>query len=237
MYPRPIDIPVPAVTDAPLYSLDVNETWVSVIIGALKVLLYDGTWASSAENELAEVTRQIDELLSSWYVKEPVVSVPIGSIVYFGSNTPPEKWLICDGSEVSRTTYADLFAVIGTTFGFGDSSTTFNLPNLEERFPYGCDANTAQQPGNHGGASGVVLTVGQLPAHHHRERTIRGSSPFYNDASTSTGGGASAFNTIANTAQSNGTPVDLNTADTGSADHVDILPPFLALVPIIYAGV
>ena len=53
------------------------------------------------------------------------------------TNTAPSGWLICDGAAVSRTTYADLFAVIGTTYGAGDSSTTFNLPDFQGRAPVG----------------------------------------------------------------------------------------------------
>ena len=55
---------------------------------------------------------------------------PTGSIIAFAGNTLPNGYLLCDGSNVSRTTYKKLFAVIGTTYGSGDGSTTFNLPNL-----------------------------------------------------------------------------------------------------------
>lgn len=56
-----------------------------------------------------------------------------GGIVPYTSTTPPSGWLLCDGTAVSRTTYADLFAVVGVTFGSGDGSTTFNLPDLAGR--------------------------------------------------------------------------------------------------------
>ena len=56
---------------------------------------------------------------------------PIGAIVPYGGDTAPTGYLLCDGSAVSRTTYADLFAVIGTKYGSGDGSTTFNLPDGE----------------------------------------------------------------------------------------------------------
>lgn len=56
--------------------------------------------------------------------------VKVGTIQAFGGAIAPDGWLFCDGAETSRTTYADLFAVIGTTYGAGDGSTTFNLPNL-----------------------------------------------------------------------------------------------------------
>ena len=60
-----------------------------------------------------------------------------GEIKYFAFNTPPESYLVCNGANVSRETYADLFAVIGTTFGSGDGSTTFALPNLIDKFAQG----------------------------------------------------------------------------------------------------
>ena len=60
-------------------------------------------------------------------------SVPIGAIQAFAGVNAPKNWLICDGSAVSRTTYAKLFSVIGTTYGEGDGATTFNLPDLKGR--------------------------------------------------------------------------------------------------------
>lgn len=60
--------------------------------------------------------------------------VPVGSVFWLATQTAPEGYLICNGSAVSRTEYADLFAAIGTTFGAGDGSTTFALPNLQAAF-------------------------------------------------------------------------------------------------------
>lgn len=62
---------------------------------------------------------------------------PIGSIQAYGGATIPKNWLLCDGSALSRTTYAELFAVIGTSFGAGDGNTTFNIPDLREAVPVG----------------------------------------------------------------------------------------------------
>ncbi len=67
-------------------------------------------------------------------------AVPAGMVNAFAGATAPAGYLICDGSAVSRTTYADLFAVIGTTYGAGDGSTTFNLPDLRGEFIRGFDA-------------------------------------------------------------------------------------------------
>lgn len=75
--------------------------------------------------------------------------------------SPPTGYLACTGAAVSRTTYASLYAVIGTTFGSGDGSTTFNLPNLQDRFPIG--AGNTYSVANTGGAT----TTTSIPAHTH----------------------------------------------------------------------
>lgn len=63
--------------------------------------------------------------------------VPAGSMTMFAGSSTPGGWLLCDGSAVSRTTYADLFTAIGTTWGAGDGSTTFNVPDMRNVAPYG----------------------------------------------------------------------------------------------------
>ena len=65
--------------------------------------------------------------------------VPPGSVFYFAAVTPPSGYLECNGAAVSRTTYADLYAVVGTTYGTGDGSSTFNLPDLRGEFVRGYD--------------------------------------------------------------------------------------------------
>ena len=80
-----------------------------------------------------------------------------GSIKMWGSSTPPNNWALCNGQAVSRTTYATLFSRIGTTYGSGDGSTTFNLPNFVDRFSVG--AGSAYAAGSTGGyADAAVIT-------------------------------------------------------------------------------
>lgn len=80
--------------------------------------------------------------------------VPTGTINQYAGATAPTGWLLCDGAAVSRSTYANLWAVIGTTFGSGDGSTTFNVPNLKGKVIVGIDAgDTAfDERGETGGA-------------------------------------------------------------------------------------
>jgi microcystin-dependent protein len=92
-----------------------------------------------------------------------------GEIQMWTDTTEPEGWLVADGSEVSRTTYAALFATIGTTYGEGNGTTTFNLPDFRGKVAAGFD--TAQTEfnalGKTGGAKTVTLTEAQMPSHTH----------------------------------------------------------------------
>jgi microcystin-dependent protein len=84
--------------------------------------------------------------------------VPTGALIPFAGTVAPTGFLFCDGSAVSRTTYATLFGKISTTWGAGDGSTTFNLPDLRGRFPVGKSASgTFQALAGTGGAESTTL--------------------------------------------------------------------------------
>lgn len=92
--------------------------------------------------------------------------MPVGAVTpYAGSSSVlPYGWLKCDGAAVSRTDYPLLFTRIGTTYGVGNGLTTFNLPNLANRFPL---AEGTRARGGTGGTETVTLTIAQLPVHDH----------------------------------------------------------------------
>jgi microcystin-dependent protein len=97
-------------------------------------------------------------------------STPIGGVTqYAGATSPSASWAICDGTAVSRTTYATLFSRIGTTYGVGDNSTTFNLPNLKGRIPVGLDSTQTEFDAlaETGGAKTHTLTIPEMPNHQH----------------------------------------------------------------------
>lgn len=104
--------------------------------------------------------------------------IPVGLIAPFIGSTAPTKWLLLAGQNISRATYATLFALIGTYYGVGDGSTTFTLPDLRGRTIAGVDnmggvsANrvtlfNGDVLGNVGGAESVVLGTGEIPSHTH----------------------------------------------------------------------
>ena len=143
---------------------------------------------------------------------------PTGVVLPFAGSAAPSGWLLCDGSTVSRTTYATLFGVIGTTYGSGDGSTTFALPDLKGRVPAGKEATASRLTtagsgvdgatlGATGGAETHTLTTPQIPSHtHNTGATIGGRNTTSGGGetivyagstytSTSTGGGGAHNNT------------------------------------------
>ena len=154
--------------------------------------------------------------------------VPSGVVSSFAGSSAPTGWLMCDGSTVSRTTYSDLFSVIGTTYGSGDGSTTFALPDLRGRFVAGVDnmggtdagrINWSNTLGTSGGSQTHTLSSTNLPPHNHELPDSPDNSgtlgPNYgaagSDASFNTSIGHHGFMTGPGTirsAQLNSTPVD-----------------------------
>lgn len=99
------------------------------------------------------------------------VRVPAGAMTATAAAAAPTGWLLCDGSLVSRATYADLFAAIGTTYGAGDGSTTFALPNGKGRVIVGRDAAVGafDTLGETGGEIEHQLTIPEMPMHQHQQ--------------------------------------------------------------------
>ena len=107
-----------------------------------------------------------------------IEGIPTGTIVPWSDSSIPSGFLECNGAAVSRTTYSALFAIVGTTYGAGDGSSTFNLPDLQDNVAVGKSnnkalastggANTVQSTGNVAGSTAnATLTTAQLASHSH----------------------------------------------------------------------
>lgn len=141
-----------------------SEEWHALVRGCLLLLSEEQNFEAFGgitPQETADTFRQTLFL----FLGEDCMLVPAGVILPFGGTIAPAGYLLCDGSEVSRIIYADLYDVIGNAFGSGNGSTTFNLPGPAGRVLVG--VNSADADINHVGATfGTkehTLTVGQLP--------------------------------------------------------------------------
>ncbi len=170
---------------------------------------------------------------------------PIGSIHQWSTNGAPSKWLICDGSAVSRATYSDLFAVIGETYGTGDGGSTFNLPDLRARVPVGIgtniDANgvsaafvlgqtnaTVDGSPLSGGEYQHTLTAAQsgLPSHTHTVTTMGNGNTWLTTYSRGGTHGSERDQAVLTTSTAGG--------DDATSAH-NVIQPFIALNYIIKA--
>ena len=103
-----------------------------------------------------------------------VVSIPTGMIAPFAMSSPPTGWLECNGATISRSTYATLFAAIGTTYGAGDGSSTFVLPDLRATFIRGFDNSRGIDTGRVFGSfqdQGIPAMKGDIADAHGQSRT------------------------------------------------------------------
>jgi microcystin-dependent protein len=124
--------------------------------------------------------------------------VPVGHIVQLANGSLTPGLLPCDGSAVSRTTYAALFAAIGTAYGSGDGFTTFNVPDYRGRTPIGDGTGvglTTRTLGQQVGAETHTLTESQIPSHDHQtDRTlVNGLFQLGHNSQRYSGGGGDFF--------------------------------------------
>jgi len=175
---------------------------------------------------------------------------PVGSIIMYGAAAAPTNWVLCDGSAINRTTYADLFTAIGTTYGSGDGSLTFNVPNLQGVFPIGYDGGSSYALAATGGATtdtptlsgtnaGTTLTSSQIPAHTHGGVTTGWPSGSWTGG---TGAVQTAIDASGLSVASGSVNLSLeNTGGgsshthtwTGTSSAVDTIPPYLVVNYII----
>jgi microcystin-dependent protein len=175
---------------------------------------------------------------------------PVGSIIMYGAAAAPTNWLLCDGTAVNRTTYADLFSAIGTTYGSGNGSSTFNVPNLQGVFPIGYDGGSSYALAATGGATtdtptlsgtnaGTTLTSSQIPAHTHGGVTTGWPSGSWTGGTGATqtaidaSGLSVASGSVNLSLENTGGGSSHTHTWTGTSSAVDIIPPYLVVNYII----
>jgi len=167
-----------------------------------------------------------------------IEGIPTATVVPWTDSSVPSGFLECNGAAVSRTTYSALFAIIGTTYGSGDGSSTFNIPDLQDEVVVGKSnnkalastggANTVTSTGNVGGSTAnATLSTAQLASHSHPD----GGSP---RGSPQPGGNGSFFFNASNTGNAgSGSGHSHNMSANFSGDATSVLQPYLTLIYII----
>jgi len=172
-----------------------------------------------------------------------IEGIPTATIVPWSSASVPSGFLDCNGAAVSRSTYAALFAIIGTTYGAGDGSTTFNVPNLEDNVTVG--KSPSKSVGGTGGANTVsvttsgniagstanaTLSTSQLASHDHSQGGRQGPQYVFPDSfsfrfyvPTNTG----------NTGSGDGHSHNMSANFTGNTANPSVVQPYLTLNYII----
>ena len=153
-----------AAESAKALSLAINADW-NATVGPAKILNRPDLSVVATSGCYDDLTGKPDNLATDddiAVLQEEIAKkgVPVGTVEYFATTTPPAGYLKADGAAVGRETYPDLYAAIGTTFGEGDGSTTFNLPDLIDRFAQGSNTPGQKLLAGLPNIDGEILQVG-----------------------------------------------------------------------------
>ena len=207
----------------------------NLTVGGTFIASNTATFAVGPTAPTATTGTNTTQLATTAFVNASIAASPStvsGAILMWPTASAPSGYLLCDGTAVSRTTYATLFALFGTTFGTGDGSTTFNLPNYTNRMPYGTTIGATG-----GSADAVVVSHTHTltdPEHKHLTAIIDsgGSLSFGNSNPTNyTGIQGSVSTNYVEYTNSVSTGISINTAGVSGTNAN--LPPYLGINFII----
>ncbi len=172
-----------------------------------------------------------------------IEGIPTATIIPWSSASVPTGYLECNGQAVSRSTYSALFAIVGTTYGAGDGSSTFLVPNLSDNITVGKSnnkalastggANTTASGGNVGGSTAnATLSTSQLASHNHNDGVFKGSTRMYkfgpnNRFIPAAGNGGGTGNAGSGGGHSH------NMSANFTGDSTSVLQPYLTILYII----
>lgn len=226
---------VPADTNPPaeyrrVLCIPGTPEWIALVNGALWVLTQPWYWDAQT-GDVDAVTARARQFYYEFQEQNGACDVPnriIGEITMMANASLPDGWLYCEGDEVAKATYPDLWAVIGTLWGTASNPTdNFLLPDMRNRFPLGFSGDaSAPVFASSGGEQNVTLSLSQIPSHAHYIYNERSYAPF---AVPGTVGGLGFSGT--------GGSDTYKTGLEGSGAAHNNMPPYRALSFIIYAGV
>jgi len=194
-----------------------NVSWFKQnVLGALDLLTDTENWFENGDVGVSFAVEESEKMIETCKIMN-FNPFPVGMIFPFSSETPPDGYLLCDGSNYSEEDYPELFAVIGTIYGGGSGN--FNVPNIVNGVVVG--SGDLYEIASIGGETSHVLTESEIPSHSH---TI----PLTATTLAIEPGEVTVL-----------TPIPIftqNTGNTGGGSSHNNLQPYIALPYIIYAG-
>ena len=216
------------------------------LIAALTKRLISG-YATAVEDFTVRMLRSSDTPVGTAALLDTVAGVPVGGIIWQAGKTIPDGFLLADGRDVSRTTYSALFSAIGTTWGAGDGSTTFAIPNHVGAAAVGAGGTRVNGPqtakGSRVDSDEVTLSVANMPEHKHDSGTYQtdvneahrhgtGGTGATGGSPGSGGGGLQATGE----AGGHGHVLSGQIASSGGGDPVDVRQPWVKMMPLVFTG-
>lgn len=180
----------------------------------------------------AEIMKQVQDIAQG--IRTALdKAIPVGTIAMFGAERDPEGWMRCDGRLLDRNAYAKLFAAIGTTHGFTNSS-NFRLPDMRERSVVGTGNGSKYNIGDKGGNATVTLSINQMPAHTHQIGEVEDQDRRFQSRTSNQdiGIGTSGYTYLTSTGNNAGGRSPIATS-VGGSQPVDIRNPYIGLPYII----
>lgn len=215
----------------------INASGQVILDGASSAVPLDPGGHSLANNDRVVVARQGAQLVVLALFGR-VDTNPVGTILEYAGASAPTGYLLCDGSAVSRTAYAALYTLIGTTYGAGDGSTTFNLPDRRGRVGVGVGTATgAAGATNHtlaqaAGEETHVLTQAEMPSHTHTQNPHSHTTKINTALVNTRTAGTATDNVDSQGADPTSSVTAVNQNTGGGAAHNN-MQPYLALNYVI----
>lgn len=197
-----------------------SDSWFRrAFMQALLLMTNEANWQQDGTATIDYARDKANEMyVSIAFDRPPPVTIPVGSTMIWHMSTPPDRWIICDGSGVLKSSYPELYALIGGKYG--ESTDFFGVPDLVGRSPFGADFDIELDDAF--GAKTHTLTVNEIPAHRHTQRI-----------GTAAGSNALAVGTTTN---GNSTVTRDNLNDTGGGLAHNNMHPVRGVHFIIYGG-
>ena len=217
--------------------IEIDQALLYLVTGALEWLLdkepLDQTGALTVEN----ARNALSDMFYIYLDDEPM-TVPVGSTMIWHMDTPPDRWLLCDGSGVLKADYPELYALFGGKYG--ESTDFFGLPDLFGRSPYGADFSILLDDA--AGALTHTLTTAEIPAHNHavtdpghQHRVPKMSATVNAGVNTATPN-ARTDNPAAPHITTDSNTTGISIGNTGGGDSHSILHPVRGVNFIVYGG-